>query len=332
MMDEQKKRFKLRTEISKRFAVIIIEGEFLPESRKTCLRRVTDLSAPQSSRIKSRTDQLSYTRQLIEKIFALCETIFVITRSTGNCNEHTLSDLSPENVIVQPKDKGTTPAILYSLLRLKKLNPEAVVVVFNAGFINFLSLFNENDSTKRIMQAAVFARRQPGLMLFGTRPQHPTPCGDWIEPDRSYPISEALKVWRVRSFHPSPISIELKGILNRQAFLTVPVIIGSTSAFLRVIRVTAGKIYTRFKNIETKINTPDERQAVEQIYCQNFERSDFSKDILARTGEKLRVFGLAPERRNPNDFDSADYSHYSEKTESLIGNPACGARKFSPAA
>lgn len=292
-MDEQKKRFKLRTRIPKCFAVIIIEGEFLPVSRKTCFRQVNNLSAPQSSRAKKRPDHLSCARQLIEKIFSPCETVFVITRSTGTCNEHMLPDVSPENLIVQPKDKGTTPAILYSLLRLRKLNPNAVVAVFNVGFNNFLSLINENDSIKRIAQAGVFARRQPGLILFGTIPQHPTAYGDWIEPDRSYPISEALKVWRVRRFHPSPLNVELEDILKRQAFLTVPVIIGSTSAFLRVIRATAGRTYTRFKNIEMKINTPDERQAVEKIYCQNFEKSDFSKDILAKTGEKLRVFALA---------------------------------------
>jgi mannose-1-phosphate guanylyltransferase len=61
---------------------------------------------------------------------APARTLYVVNRAHQNFYQQTLSNQAAENLVVQPSNRGTAPAILYSLLRIAARDPKAVVAFF----------------------------------------------------------------------------------------------------------------------------------------------------------------------------------------------------------
>ena len=62
-----------------------------------------------------------------DRIFA------VVTRAHERHYRDLLKDILPENLVIQPENRGTAPAILYALLRLYKAAPDACVGGVSVG-------------------------------------------------------------------------------------------------------------------------------------------------------------------------------------------------------
>ena len=61
---------------------------------------------------------------------APARTLYVVNRVHENYYAPILSDETAENLVVQPSNRGTAPAILFSLLRIAARDPKAVVAFF----------------------------------------------------------------------------------------------------------------------------------------------------------------------------------------------------------
>lgn len=66
---------------------------------------------------------LETTRRRVALNIAAENTAVVVTETHERFYRYTLNDLPSENLIVQSRNKGTAPAILYSLLRIAKIAP-----------------------------------------------------------------------------------------------------------------------------------------------------------------------------------------------------------------
>jgi Nucleotidyl transferase len=71
---------------------------------------------------------LRATRQRAVRSLDPERTLFVVTRAHERYYADELADVRPWQVLIQPDNKGTAPAILLSLLHLNRLDPEASVV------------------------------------------------------------------------------------------------------------------------------------------------------------------------------------------------------------
>jgi mannose-1-phosphate guanylyltransferase len=76
------------------------------------------------------TTLLDQTRRCVSLAIPPRATATVVTRSHECFCGPLAADARPENLVVQPTNRGTAPAILYGLLKIAESNPAATIAVF----------------------------------------------------------------------------------------------------------------------------------------------------------------------------------------------------------
>ncbi len=228
---------------------------------------------------------INKTRKQIEKVFSARDVMFVVTEEHARYYEEVLADVKPENLIVQPQDDGTTTAILYAALQMVKKNPSAVLAFFPPDF----HAPNADEFMRRVESACAFARRESNLILLGITPDDAANENELIEFDSSAPVDKNLGVWRVRRFSTQATEQQTRQLFSKGALLNSSVMVGTPPTFLRKIRRAAPEIYDRFSLAAERIGTINEQRAVRTAYYSQYEYTDFSRDVLEKSAEKLMV-------------------------------------------
>src|SRR5579863_2831905 len=73
---------------------------------------------------------LALTRERIAPLVSPDKTLFAVVESHRRFYETELADVSPSKIVVQPANRGTSAAIVYSLLRIARTDPYAIVAFF----------------------------------------------------------------------------------------------------------------------------------------------------------------------------------------------------------
>jgi mannose-1-phosphate guanylyltransferase len=94
-------------------------------------------------------------------------TSVVLTRTHERLYTPILSRLPSLNLVVQPQNRGTAPAILYSLMRLADLAPETLVAIFPSD--HFVNSDREFMRYVDMAFAAVSSRPELTILLASSR-------------------------------------------------------------------------------------------------------------------------------------------------------------------
>lgn len=242
---------------------------------------------------------LNTTRKQIEKSFSRRGTMFVVTEQHARYYKEVLPDVPPENLIVQPQDNGTTVAVLYAALRLAATNPSAILAFFPADFHAPDSI----EFMRRVESACAFARRDPNLILLGIKPDDAKTKDEWIELDASAPVDKNFGVWRVRRFLTNAAPVQTQQLLNDGALLNSSVLVGTAATFLRKISRAAPEIFERFSLAAKRFGTAGENAAVRAAYYSQYSYTDFSRDVLEKSAEKLMVVPVPPSLKSAVRID-----------------------------
>jgi mannose-1-phosphate guanylyltransferase len=224
---------------------------------------------------------LGATRRRAARGFDPERTLFVVTRSHERYYTDELADVRPWQVLIQPDNRGTAPAILLSLLHLNQLDPEASVAFLpsdhhyrdEGGFL---------DGVRRAFVATEW--RTQRAILLGASPTHPEVGYGWIEPG---PLSETAGrsgIFRVMRFWEKPSLPVAKVMLNLGWLWNTFVMVGRVRTFLAMIRTGIPQLYDSFRRHETTSGHLDSERLYETL-----TPVDFSRDILAKSPSKLAV-------------------------------------------
>jgi mannose-1-phosphate guanylyltransferase len=188
---------------------------------------------------------LGATRRRAARSFDPERTLFVVTRSHERYYADELDDVRPRQVLIQPDNRGTAPAILLSLLHLNQLDPEASVAFLPSDHhyrdeVGFL------DGVRRAFEATEW-RRQRAILL-GASPTHPEVGYGWIEPG---PLSETAGIFRVMRFWEKPSLAAAKVLLNLGWLWNTFVMVRRVRTFLAMIRTGIPQLYDSFRRHET---------------------------------------------------------------------------------
>lgn len=235
---------------------------------------------------------INTTRKLIEKVFQAQKTMFVVSKQHERYYEEVLADVPHENLIVQPQDDGTTMAILYAARQMAIKNPAAVLTFFPADF----HAPNADEFMRRVESACTFARCDPNLILLGIKPDDANNEGEWIELDSSAPVDKNLGVWRVRRFLTN--ASQTRKLNKKSALWNSSVMVGTPATFLRKISRAAPEIYERFNLAARQIGTASEQRAVRTAFYSQYSYTDFSRDVLEKSAEKLMVVPVPASLKN----------------------------------
>ena len=101
--------------------------------------------------------------------------------------------------MVQPQNRGTAPAILYSLLRLAEMAPQARVAIFPCD--HFIE--DDQEFMQHVEMAfAVSALRPELTVLLGIAPEWPETAYGWIDRE---PKSARLQSSQLTASGKSPL-------------------------------------------------------------------------------------------------------------------------------
>lgn len=88
-----------------------------------------------------------------------------------------LPDLTPQQVLMEPMRRNTAPCIAYATYKIKKLNPDAVVVFTPADHL----ILNENRFEDVMMENLRFAEQNNAMVTTGIMPTYPATGFGYVE-------------------------------------------------------------------------------------------------------------------------------------------------------
>jgi mannose-1-phosphate guanylyltransferase len=120
---------KSRKEIRNRWAIILAGGEGRRLSELSC-RIAGEKTPKQYCQIVGGQSLIEQTGQRVELTIRKDQIFYALTRSHERYYIPLLAGMSPANLVIQPMNRDTAPAVLYSLMRIGLVDPNAQVALF----------------------------------------------------------------------------------------------------------------------------------------------------------------------------------------------------------
>ena len=214
-------------------------------------------------------------------------TAFVVNRLHQPYYPQILRDTPASNLIEQPRNIGTGPAILYSVLKIASLDPQAVIAFFPSD--HYVSDDTQFMAHIRMAFEAAHLRRDL-VILLGVEAENPETEYGWIEPGQS--IQGHKQLHRVRRFWEKPSS-DLAAVLQLRGCLWNSfVMVASARALLDTIATATPALYDSFVLIKPFMGTDAERPLIKNLYALLGD-INFSDRVLATAPERLAVLKVS---------------------------------------
>jgi len=219
-------------------------------------------------------------------------TLYVVNRAHEPYYKPILLDEPARNLVVQPSNRGTAPAILYSLLRIAAIDPQALV-----AFLPSDHYISDNEKFMAHIRAALdTARRRNDLViLLGLDPESPEVEYGWIEP--SAPILDQSRVYGVRRFWEKPNQLLAQVLQLRGCLWNSFVMVASVQALLGIIESAIPQLYNSFIGLTPFLDTPAEINLIDMLY-ERIAEVNFSHHVLAHHPDRLAVLKVTGVRWN----------------------------------
>ena len=275
------------------WAVILAGGD--GTRLKTLTRRISGDEPPkQFCRILAGKTLLEQTRQRIALKIAPERTMVVVNRVHEPFYAPLLSDLVTANLVVQPANRGTTPAILYALLRIAAVDPAAIAASFPSD--HYIS--DDEGFMDHIVAAFEAVRMNRGrIILLGIDPETPEVEYGWIEPADAIVTAGCRRLLSVRRFWEKPDYAVAQVVQARGCLWNSFVMVAPAGALLGVIESAAPDLGNAFAPARATIRTAKEAKNIEEIY-QALNEANFPHQVLASHPGRLAVLKVAGVRWN----------------------------------
>ena len=268
-----------------RYGVILAGGEGV--RLRSLTRFVTGDDRPkQFCPLVGKTTLLAQTRQRVARNISPERTLFVLLKSHERFYARELRDARPANMVVQPLNRGTLPAILYSLLRIVQLDQQAVV-----AFLPSDHHYTEEERFQAGLDL-VFetAEAEPCVILLGAAAKHAEVEYGWIEAEAAA-ATNTRGFLRVKQFWEKPSPPLAQSLMARGCVWNTFVMVGRARVFLDLIDAQAPELYQAFTRTAASCTSEPDAAALETLY-EGLPAADFSKLVLSEATDRLGVFCL----------------------------------------
>lgn len=227
------------------------------------------------------------TRSMLEHTFDRAETLVPRNRLfTVVGKDHLvypearrqLSGRARGTVIAQPENKETGPGLLLPLMHLYKRHPDATVAVFPSDhFVMEEDLFMAHVD----LAFHVVEWDHASVVLLGIEPDEPEPEYGYIVPGEEINPMALLDVRGVARFVEKPDRSAAEGLIAGGALWNTFVMVFRVQTFLERVEKAAPALYETFQRVAAAIGSPDEADAVGEIY-RGLEPVNFSTGLLEK--------------------------------------------------
>jgi len=231
---------------------------------------------------------LAQTRLRIANSINRDRTLFVLTRAHEPFYEKELEKVPPARMVVQPSNRGTLPAILWTLLHVVRFDERALVAFFPSDH----HYAKEDEFMTGVASAFDLAETNAqSVILLGAAPTHPEIEYGWIEPDVTVTGPSGGRLRPVKRFWEKPSYELAQSLLDRGCLWNTFVMVGCATAFLGMIRNASPTLYRTFEPLLSLPDPAMETEMMQRVY-DVLPIADFSKQVLAVSTERLAVASL----------------------------------------
>lgn len=225
---------------------------------------------------------LQQTQRRVSRLVPPWRTLLSLTRKHEAFYADEVAGIPSSRLLIQPSNQGTAPAILYSLLRLREMDPKGVIAFFPSDH----HFSDDKAFACHIDSAYAAAEARPEMVvLLGIPPDTPEVEYGWIEP--GVPL-ETDTVCRVSRFWEKPSGSLASSLMERGCLWNSFVMVGYVHAFLNLIRRPLPGLVERFESIRSSLFTGAERTALSELYS-GIGATSFSQDVLSARPNELAV-------------------------------------------
>jgi mannose-1-phosphate guanylyltransferase len=212
-------------------------------------------------------DMLGCGETLIQKTFSRLlkiipkENILVLTNERYNdLVLGQLPQINQNQVILEPAMRNTAPCILYASLKIKKENPNAVMVVAPSDHW----IEDETTFTANLQQCFDYCSSHNALLTLGITPTFPNTGFGYIEYDKN----DSNSIKKVNQFREKPTYEVAKQFLEQGNFLwNGGIFIWSVDAIVSAFQKFQPELYDLFLNGNDFYNTNDEVSFINENYA-----------------------------------------------------------------
>ncbi len=212
-------------------------------------------------------DMLGTGETLIQKTFGRlaklipAENIFILTNERyNNLVLQQLPQVKQEQVLLEPAMRNTAPCILYASLKIKKLNPDALMVVAPSDHW----IEDENAFVENLQQSFDFCQNNNALMTLGIQPTFPNTGFGYIEFDKN----DANPIKKVNQFREKPDYETAKSFLESGNFVwNAGIFIWSAKAVTEAFEQFQPQMNALFEEGYPVLNTEREQEFINQNYA-----------------------------------------------------------------
>ena len=213
-------------------------------------------------------DMLGSGETLIQKTFArlskLIPTENILILTNERYNDLVLQQLpmvKSEQVLLEPAMRNTAPCILYASLKIKKQNPNAIMVVAPSDHW----IEDEVAFTNDLQQCFDFCQDRNALMTLGIQPTFPNTGFGYIEFDKA----DANPIKKVNQFREKPDYDTAKSFLEAGNFLwNGGIFIWSAQSVTAAFEKFQPQMNALFQKGLDSYNTAQEKQFILDHYAQ----------------------------------------------------------------
>ena len=232
-----------------------IGSRFWPKSRTDFPKQFLDILNTGKTLIQQTVERY---RQLVP-----IENIFIVTsQKYTKIVRDQLPDIPLENILSEPSRKNTAPCIAYIAFKLFQKDPKALMIAAPSDNL----IFESDQFLHTANKALDFVNHVNALVTIGITPANPNTGYGYIQHET---MQAAPEIYKVKSFTEKPDLELAKTFIQSGDFLwNAGIFTWKVKNILIAFEKYLPEMYELFAAEKDKFNTPEEVEALEQIYPQ----------------------------------------------------------------
>jgi mannose-1-phosphate guanylyltransferase len=267
-----------------RWAIILAGGE--GTRLRDLTRRIAGDDRPkQFCPLLGEETLLDETRRRVAHGVSAPRTVFSVTAAHEPFYAPLLADVGSHQIVVQPANRGTAPAIFYALLRVAATAPNDSVAIFPSD--HYVS--DDEAFMAHVGAAFDLAAARPDLVaLLGVTPDRPETEYGWIEPAEPVAGPQGWSLYRVQRFWEKPAPDLARTLLEDGCLWNSFVMVGRVASLLGLISRALPDLVRAFLPLRRFLGTRVEAAVAEAVY-HRLRSADFSRSVLSPNVPHLAV-------------------------------------------
>lgn len=280
-----------------------IGSRFWPMSRQNHPKQFIDILGTGETLIQS-------TYRRTRKIFD-AENILVVTNEDYvELVKKQLPELPEKNILAEPTRRNTAPCIAYAAFKIKKRDPDAVMLIASSDHL----ITREEEFERVIKEGLDYVSEKPDLLTIGIKPSRPDTGYGYIQFSTGKNTDEVFKT--VKTFTEKPnIELARQFIQSGEFVWNSGIFMWSVDTFLKAFEQFMPEENVLFTDQLKDFDTTEEPNAIQTIYGEVrnisvdyaiLEKADNVKVMIADFGwSDLGTWGSLFEQIKPSGKPNA---------------------------